>query len=340
MPNLNSRPKVYVTRQIPPPGLDLLAEQCDVTVHSDEMPPSRSEILKQIRGKDGLLCMLTDRVDAAVIDAASTLKVVSSFSVGVDHIDVPEATRRGVYITYTPGVLTDATADLAFALLMAAARRIAEGDHYVRSGSWKAGWSPTMLLGESVYGKTLGVVGLGRIGEAVAKRASGFRMKVLYYSRRRSPEKERGLGVDYSPLDALLKESDFVSLHIPLTGETRHLINRERLKSMKRNAILINTSRGPVVDEDALDEALENRWIAGAGLDVFSAEPLPKNSPFLRLRNVVLVPHIGSATNEARQRMSEISAKNLLAVLKGEEPPYLFNPDVKKIRPLSDAKVL
>ena len=310
-----------------------------MTVHSGETPPSREEILKQIRGKDGLLCMLTDRVDAAVIDAASTLKVVSSFSVGVDHIDVPEATRRGVYVTYTPGVLTDATADLAFALLMAAARRIAEADEYVRSWSWKAGWSPTMLLGEGVYGKTLGVVGLGRIGAAVAKRASGFQMKVLYYSRRRSPEKERTLGVEYRPLDALLKESDFVSLHIPLTEETRHLINRERLKSMKRNAILINTARGPVVDEDALAEVLENRWIAGAGLDVFSAEPLPTDSPFMRLRNVVLAPHIGSATNETRQLMSEISAKNLLAVLNGEEPPHLFNPDVKKIRPLSEAKM-
>lgn len=284
--------------------------------------------------------MLTDRVDAAVIDAASTLKVVASFSVGVDHIDVPEATRRGVYVTYTPGVLTDATADLAFALLMAAARRIAEADEYVRSGSWKAGWSPAMLLGEGVYGKTLGVVGLGRIGAAVAKRASGFRMKVLYYSRLRSPEKERMLGVEYRPLDALLKESDFVSLHIPLTEETRHFINRERLKSMKRNAILINTARGPVVDEDALAEALENRWIAGAGLDVFSAEPLPTDSPFMRLRTVVLAPHIGSATNETRQLMSEISAKNLLAVLKGEEPPHLFNPDVKKIRSLSEAKML
>ncbi|MCL4436898.1 MAG: D-glycerate dehydrogenase [Thaumarchaeota archaeon] len=340
MPNLNSRPKIYVTRQIPPPGLDILAEHCDVTVHSDEKPPSRDEILRQIRGKDGLLCMLTDRVDAAIIDAASKLRVVSSFSVGVDHIDVPEATRRGVYITYTPGVLTDATADLAFALLMAAARRIAEADQYVRSGRWKAGWSPTILLGEGVYGKTLGVVGLGRIGEAVAKRALGFRMRVLYYSRRRSPEKEMELGVEYCPLDALLKESDFVSLHIPLTEETRRLIDRERLKSMKRNAILINTARGPVVDEDALAEALEKRWIAGAGLDVFSAEPLPAGSPFLKLRNVVLAPHIGSATNETRRRMSEISARNLLAVLKGEEPPHLFNPDVKKIRPLSKTKML
>ncbi len=339
MPNLN-RPKIYVTRQIPPPGLDILAEHCEVTVHSGEKPPSRDEMLRQIGGKDGLLCMLTDRVDAEIIEAASALRVVSSFSVGVDHIDVPEATRRGVYITYTPGVLTDATADLAFALMMAAARRIAEADQYVRSGGWKVGWSPTMLLGEGVYSKTLGIIGLGRIGEAVAERASGFRMNVLYHSRRRSPEKEKKLGVKFRQIDALLKESDFVSLHIPLTEETWHLIDRERLKMMKRNAVLINTARGQVVDENALAEALENHWIAGAGLDVFSAEPLPADSPFLRLRNVVLAPHIGSATNETRRRMSEISAKNLLSVLKGEEPPHLFNPDVKRVRSLSDVKML
>jgi glyoxylate reductase len=340
MENLKGRPKIYVTRNIPPPGLDILAEHCEVTVHPREKPPSRDEVLRQIQGKDGLLCMLTDRVDAEIMGAASELRVVSSFSVGVDHIDVPEATRRGVYVTYTPGVLTDATADLAFALMMATARRISEADQYVRSGGWKAGWSPTMLLGQGVYGKTLGVVGLGRIGEAVAERASGFRMKVLYYSRHRSPEKEKKLGVKYTPLDALLKESDFVSLHIPLTEETRNLLDIEHLKMMKRNAILINTARGAVVDENALVEALENHWVAGAGLDVFSAEPLPEDSPFMRLRNVVLAPHIGSATNETRQLMSEISAKNLLAVLKGEEPLHLFNQDVKKIRPLSEAKML
>ncbi len=333
------KPRVYVTRRTLQPGLELLSSRCEVTVHQGEEPPSREELIRNIRGKDGLLCMLTDRIDSEVIGAAPSLKVISSFSVGVDHIDTAEATRRGIYVTYTPGVLTQATADLAFTLMMAAARRISEADRYVRNGEWKIGWSPTMLLGEEAYGKTLGIVGLGRIGSAVAERALGFRMKVLYHSRTRSPEKEKKLNVEYRSLNDLLKESDFVSLHIPFTEKTRQIIDRQKLGLMKKNAVLINTSRGQVVDEDALAEALEKGWIAGAGLDVYSTEPLPADSPLLKLKNTVLSPHIGSATHQTRSLMSEITAKNLLAVLKGEEPPYLFNPEVKETRPLSEIKV-
>ncbi len=335
-----TRPKVYVTRIIPQPGLELLETECEVIVHRGEEPPSREDLLRNIKGKEGLLCMLSDKVDTEVLDAAPSLRVISSFSVGVDHIDTSEATRRGVYVTYTPGVLTDATADLAFTLMVAAARRIAEADRYVRGGRWRVGWTPTLLLGEGVYGKTLGVVGLGRIGCAVAERAAGFRMKILYYSRTRNFEKEREMGVEYRPLKDLLKESDFVSLHVPLNEESHHLLDRQRLRLMKRSAILVNTSRGPVVDEDALAEALKKGWIAAAGLDVYRTEPLPLESPLLKLENIVLSPHLGSATHETRRLMSELSARNLLAVLKGEEPPHLYNPEVEKIRPLSDAKMI
>lgn len=334
------RPKIYVTRRIPQLGLNLLTKSCEVTVHQGEEPPSREELLRNIRGKDGLLCMLSDRIDSEIMDASPRLKVISSFSVGVDHIAISEATRRGIYVTHTPGVLTEATADLAFTLMMAVARRIPEADRYVRNGKWRVGWSPTMLLGEGVFSKTLGIVGLGRIGSAVAKRASGFGMKVLYNSQRRSPEKEEELKIEYRSLEGLLKESDYVSIHVPLTEETHHLIDRRRLKLMKRNAILINTSRGEVVDEDALAKALEKGWIAGAGLDVFSTEPLPTDSPLMKLKTTVLSPHIGSATHQTRDLMSKTSAKNLLAILKGEEPPHLFNPEVKKVRPLSEAKVI
>jgi len=335
-----ARPRVYVTRRVPPPGLELLSEECEVTVFEGEGPPDRSELMSGIRDRDGLLCTLSDRVDSEVLASASNLKVVSSFSVGVDHIDVAEATRMGIYVTYTPEVLTDATADMAFTLMLAAARRVAEADRYVRSGRWRVGWSPTLLLGEGVYGKTLGIVGLGRIGGAVAHRAAGFGMRIIYYGPRRHLEKERELSAEYKPLEDLLRESDFVSLHLPLTRDTYRLIGREELRLMKRSAILVNTSRGQIVDEEALVEALKEGWIAGAGLDVYWREPVKEGSGLLDLENVVLTPHIGSATREARSRMSEVSAKNLLAVLRGEEPLYLYNPDVKKVRSLSQARVM
>lgn len=283
--------------------------------------------------------MLTEKVDREVMEAGRDLVVVSTMSVGVDHIDLKEATNRGIYVCNTPGVLTEATADHTFALLIAAARRLAEVDHFVRAGKWLMPWSPTMFLGASVYGKTLGIVGLGLIGQAVAERAHGFKMKVLYYKRHRlSSIEEKELGVEYREFDELLKESDFVSLHVPATEETSNLVGEKELKLMKPTAILVNTSRGTVVDEKALVKALKARWIQGAGIDVWAKEPTDPDNPLFKLDNTVLAPHIGSATIEARTKMSELSARNLAAVLKGEMPVSLVNQDVLQSRPLEEVK--
>ncbi|MCD6444109.1 D-glycerate dehydrogenase [Candidatus Bathyarchaeota archaeon] len=333
------RPKVYVTRVIPPPGLDILKEHCEVELHTEEIPPSKEEIIEKVRDKDALLCLLTDKIDSEVMDAAPDLVVISTYSVGFDHIDIEEATRRGIYVTNTPGVLTDAVADFTWALLLSAARRVVEADRYVREGKWKVGWIPTLFLGAAVYGKTLGIVGLGRIGRAVAERAKGFNMKVLYYDIYRPPaEVEQKLGVEYRPLDELLKESDFVSLHVPLTKNTYHLIGERELRLMKKTAYLINTARGAVVDTYALAKALEEGWIAGAALDVHEKEPINMDHPILKLKNVVLAPHIASATIWTRSKMAEMAATNLIAVLKGEMPPNLVNKDVLKVRPLDQVK--
>ena len=340
VPPVLNKPRIYITREIPAKGLELLLRCCDITMHRGKEPPSREDIQINIQGKDGLLCMLTDKIDSEIIKTSDKLKVISSFSVGVDHIDTIEATKRGIYVTYTPGVLTNATADLAFALMMSAARRIAEGNRNVRNGSWRGGWAPNMLLGEGVYGKTLGIIGLGRIGTALAERASGFKMKIVYYNRNRLPNKEKKLNLEYRYLEDLLKESDFISLHVPLTDETHHLIDSQKLKKMKRNAILVNTARGQIVDEDDLADALEGGWISGAGIDVFSSEPLPADNRLSQLKNVVLTPHIGSATYHTRNLMSEISAMNLLGVLKGENPPYLFNIEVMNVRSLASIKMI
>ncbi len=319
------RPKVYVTFDLPPPGEELLRDACDVTVHQGEGPPARDELIRNLRGADALLCILTTRIDRDVIAAADRLKIISTMSVGFEHIDVAAATARGIYVGYTPGVLTDATADLAFSLLMAAARRIAEADRFVRSRSWKQ-WSPRLLLGQTIWGKTLGIVGLGRIGQAVAQRARGFNMRILYTDEtRRSPDEEQRLSVEYHPLDALIRESDFITLHVPLNDRTHHLIDDGRLKAMKRSAILVNTSRGAVVDQQALVAALKEQWIAGAGLDVFEQEPIAGDDPLLALDNVVLLPHIGSATHETRGKMAEIAARNILNVLAGKKPLYAVN---------------
>ncbi len=335
------KPKVYVTRRIPEPGISLIEESCDVTLHPCDEPPTHEEIVNRIRGKDALLCLLSDRIDREVMEAAPSLKVISTFSVGFEHIDVAEATRRGIYIGYTPGILTEATADLAFSLLLGVARRITEADRFLRGHRWMTAFSPSLLLGASVWGAALGVIGLGRIGKAVARRAKGFNMKVFYTKRTPlSREEEANLDVEYRPLEALLEQSDFVSLHTPLNGETRYLINEARLRLMKPNAILINTARGPVVDEAALVRALQDKWIAGAGLDVFEEEPIDPANPLFRLDNVVLLPHLGSATVQARSKMGEVAASNLLAVLHGEAPPGWLNPEVEKIRPLSHTRML
>ena len=335
------RPRVLVTRRIPEVGLQLLERFCDLKVRGSKLPPSKGELISLVGEVDGILCLLTDRIDEEVVRAGRRLRVISSYSVGFDHIDVEAATRMGIYVTNTPGVLTDATADHAWALLMAAARRVVEADSYVRSGGWTEGWSPTLFLGESVWGKTIGLIGFGRIGIAVARRARGFHMGILYYRRERAPAGlEEELSAEYKPLEDLLREADFVSLHVPLTDRTWHLIDEDKLRLMKPTAILVNTSRGSVVDQRALIKALKERWIAGAGLDVFEEEPIRPGDPLLRLKNVVLTPHIGSATRETRNKMAVMAAENLISVLKGEEPDHLVNPEVMKVRPLEKVKLL
>jgi glyoxylate reductase len=335
------KPKVFITRAIPESGINMVREHCDVTVHSGEVPPQGDELKHQVSDKDGIICLPGDKIDKALIDSAPRLKVISTFSVGFEHIDVEEATKQGIYIGYTPGILTDATSDLAFTLLLSMARKIPQCDKFVRAGEWKVIGSPLHLFGTSVWGTTLGIVGLGRIGKAMAARARGFSMKVLYTdSIRLDPKDEKGLGIEYRPLDDLLRQSDFVSLHAPLTPDTQHLINADKLKLMKPSAILINTARGSVIDEGALAIALKENWIAGAGLDVYEKEPIGPLNPLFALDNVILVPHMGSATTQTRSAMSELAARNLLSVLNGTPPPSWLNPEVEKIRPLSEAKMI
>ncbi|MEM3442479.1 MAG: glyoxylate reductase [Candidatus Bathyarchaeia archaeon] len=329
------KPKVYVTREIPEKGLRIIKKSFDAEVWQEYAPPPKEVILEKIRNVDGLVSLLSDKIDAEVFDAAPKLKIISQLAVGFDNIDLQEATKKGVYVTNTPEVLTDTTADFAWALLMAVARRVVEADKYVRSGQWKVGWHPSMFLGRDVYGATIGIVGAGRIGCAVAKRARVFNMKISYYSASSKPEMEKELGAKRVDLDTLLKKSDFISIHVPLKRETYHMINAEKLKLMKKTAYLINNSRGPIVDEKALYEALKEDRIAGAGLDVFENEPTPVDNPLLKLNNVVVAPHISSASYETRSRMAQMVAENLLAFFKGKKPLNLVNPEVMKIRPLS-----
>jgi glyoxylate reductase len=315
------KPKVFVGRRIPQPGLDKLQEHCDVMVWPHERPASPAELRAWVRNVEGFLSVAPDRVDEALLDAAPRLKVVSNHAVGVDNIDVEACRRRGVAVGNTPDVLTDSTADVAWTLLLATAWRVVEADYHVRSGAWK-GWSPTQYWGSDVSGMTLGIVGLGRIGQAVARRARGFGMTILYHSREAKPEAERELGVRRAGLEDLLRDSDFVSLNCALTDETRGLINEDRLAMMKPDAILVNTARGAVVDQAALTRSLQNGVIRGAGLDVFEAEPVPIDDPILQLPNVVLMPHLGSATERVRGKMSLLAANNLLAGLRGEPLPH------------------
>jgi len=334
------KPKVVMTRRILEPGPSIISQTCDLHVREERKPPTKQELIELAKDADGLLCLLSDRIDRDVYDACGKLRVVSTYSVGFDHIDVEEATKRGVYVCYTPGVLTQATADQAWTLLMAAARRLAEADRYVREGKWDIGWAPDLLLGYDVYGATIGIVGIGRIGQAVAERAKGFNMKVLYYDTVRREDLERQMGIEYCDLESLLKRSDFVSLHIPRTKDTVGLINEDNLKKMKPTAVLVNTSRGGIVDEKALYKALTNGWIFAAGLDVFEKEPTPPDNPLLRLPNIVVAPHIASATHQARSKMAEVAAKNLVNVLEGKEPLFLVNQEVKKVRPLDKVKMI
>lgn len=319
--------KVFVTRQISEEALEILRREAQVEVHLGNFPCPREEIMEQAKNAHGLVTMLNDRIDAEIINHGENLIVISNVAVGYDNIDVEAATRRGIYVTNTPGVLDDATADLAFALLLSIARRIPEADSFVRSGLWK-GWDPNLLLGSDLKGKTLGIIGLGRIGSEVARRAKCFKMNVIYYQRQRDIEKEKSIGVKYVSLDELLSTSDYVSLHVPLTSETRGMIGRKEINKMKNTAYLINTSRGPVVDEGALYDALKEGRIKGAALDVFLKEPVDPKNPLLKLKNLVVTPHIGSATVETRRRMAILAAENTVKALKNEVPSSLVNPQV------------
>ncbi|HEX8034741.1 MAG TPA: D-glycerate dehydrogenase [Ktedonobacterales bacterium] len=320
------KPRVFVSRIIPDAGLNLIREYCDATIWQEELPPPRETLLRETRDADGLVSLLTDRIDGELLDACPRLRVVSNMAVGFDNIDIPAATERGVLAGNTPGVLTETTADFAFALLMASARRIVEGVDYVHAGRWKT-WGPMLLMGADVHHATLGLVGLGRIGAEIAKRARGFDMRVLYYDVFRREDLEQSLHIEYAALDEVLAQADFVSVHTPLTPETHHLMNRERFAKMKSSAILINTARGPIVETDALVEALREGRIGGAALDVTDPEPLPADHPLVSMPNCIVVPHIASASAATRGKMAEIAARNLIAGLKGEPLPNGLNPD-------------
>lgn len=320
------KPRVYVTRIIPDQGLEQIRSFCDAKVWDDELPPPRDVLLREAREVDGLVSLLTDRIDPELMDACPKLRIVSNMAVGFDNIDIPAASERGILVGNTPGVLTETTADFAFALLMAAARRIVEGVDYVRAGNWKT-WGPMLLMGVDIHHATLGLVGLGRIGAEMAKRAHGFDMRVVYYDVQRREDLEQSMGITYLPLNDVLAQADFASIHTPLTPETHHLMNRERLRRMKSTGILINTSRGPVVETEALIEALRDGVIGGAALDVTEPEPLPADSPLVSLPNCIVVPHIASASGVTRGQMAEIAARNLIAGLKGEALPAGLNND-------------
>ncbi|HKZ93299.1 MAG TPA: glyoxylate reductase [Candidatus Bathyarchaeia archaeon] len=326
------KPKVYVTRDMPERGLRIIKEKFDAEVWPDYAPPPKKVIIEKAARADALATLLSDKIDSEVFDAAPKLKIVAQMAVGFDNIDIPEATKRGICVTNTPGVLTETTADFAWTLLMAVARRVVEGDKYVRTGQWKVGWHPMMLQGRDIYGATLGIVGLGRIGCAIAMRAKGFNMKVLYHDVVRRPDFEKEYGIEYVNIDHLFKNADFITVNVPLMKETHHLVNEQKLKMMKKTAYIINNARGPVVDEKALYKALKEGWIAGAGLDVFEQEPIPLDSPLLKLGNVVVAPHISSASYETRSKMAEMVAENLIAFFEGRTPPNLVNPDAVKMK--------
>jgi glyoxylate reductase len=322
-----AKPKVFVTRVIRDKGLEPVKENCQADIWPEELPPNRKTLLEHVQGVDGLLCLLTDRIDGEVMDAAGPgLRVISNHAVGFDNIDVDAATGRGIPVGNTPGILTNATADMAFALMMAAGRRVVEAEKFLRDGKWKT-WGPSLLLGVDFAGATLGIVGFGRIGQAVAKRASGFDMRVLYNDPSASPQYPK-LNAVSTELDTLLDESDFVSLHVPLSPGTRHLVDVAFLAKMKPNAVLVNTSRGGVLNQSALYKALKAKRIFAAALDVTDPEPLPLDSPLLELDNCIIVPHIASASVQSRDLMAYLSAKNLIAGLNGEKLPHCVNPEV------------
>jgi glyoxylate reductase len=322
---------VFVTRMIPKEGLSLITRNFETSVWPKEIPPSKEEIILNAKHCDGIVTLLTDPIDAEIIDNLPNLKVIAQYAVGYDNIDLKHATSKGIIVTNTPGVLTETTADLTWALILAASRRIVEADAFVRAGQWKVAWKPELLLGSDIHGATLGIVGMGKIGKAVARRACGFDMRILYTSRSIN-EKNSDLiempSAQRVELPILLKESDIVSLHVPLTPQTKHMIGKDEMAMMKPGAILINTSRGPVIHEQALYDALKSGHLGAAGLDVFTEEPIRPDNPLLSLANIVVVPHIGSASTQTRAVMAKMCAENLRTALHGERPPNIVNPEV------------
>ena len=327
-------PRVFVTRRIFPEALDLLGQAAQVEVWPHHAPPTSQELADKVGQAEGLVTNVMDRVDADLLDRAPKLRAISQVAVGLDNIDVAAASQRGILVGHTPGVLAKATADLGFAILMAAARRVSESERWVRSGSWEIAFHPMFWLGTDVHGATLGILGLGQTGLEMAKRAAGFDMRVIYHSRTRKPELEERYGLEYADLDALLSAADFVSLHLSLTAETRHFIAERELRAMKPTAILINLARGPGVDSRALYTALSEKWIQAAALDVTDPEPISPDDPLLTLDNLVITPHIGSASVASRREMCMLAARNLLAGLDGQPMEHCANPELYQSRGL------
>jgi glyoxylate reductase len=322
-----TKPSVFITRRLPT-DLAQLQQVANVEVWTERQPPPYDVLLEKVKAIDGLLCLLTDKIDPRLIAAATSLKVISQMAVGYDNIDIPTATVKHIPVGHTPGVLTDATADFTWTLLMAAARRVVEADRFTRAGEWRT-WEPDLLLGPNVTGATLGIIGFGRIGQAVARRAKGFEMRILYASKHQcDAELEQSLGVEFTSFQRLLQASDFITIHTPLSPETYHLFSDTQFDLMQQTAILINTARGAIVEPDALYRALTLGKIAGAALDVTEPEPIPTNSPLLTLDNLIIAPHIGSASRQTREKMATMAIANLIAGLKGEVLPNCVNPDV------------
>ncbi len=323
----NQQPEVVVTRRIPQNGLDILRRECKVQVWPERTPPGRDQLRDMVSSADGVIALLTDEFDGPLMDKAQQLKVISNYAVGYDNIDVAAATDRGIAVTNTPGVLTETTADMTMALLLAAARRVVEGDRAVRCGDWLS-WEPTYMLGRDLHHSRVGIIGMGRIGQAVARRVLGFSAEVVYTDTEPLEEIQRQMPVEYLSLEELLDSCDFVCIHVPLTEDTRHLLAAEQLQQMKKGSVLVNTSRGGVIEETALVQALREGPLAAAGLDVFDEEPLPTSHPLVRLDNVVLAPHLGSATVRTREAMARLAAENAAAVLRADQPRHIVNPEV------------
>lgn len=323
--------RVLLTRKLHNFAIKELRKRYDVEINHGRIPMPKKELLLKIRNKDGLICFPYDVIDSEIIDAAKNLKAISTYSVGYDHVDIKHATKKGIVVSYTPEILTRATADLTMTLVLTLLRRVVEGDRTIRNNKWKIIFGAYDFLGTDLYGKTLGILGMGRIGKAVTKRAKGFEMNVVYHNRNKlSNAKEKALGIKYTTLDHLFKSSDVISIHTPYTKDTHNLINLKLLRKMKRTAFLINTARGKIVNEKDLVLALKKKIIAGAALDVYQNEPINKNHPLAKMDNVVVTPHIGSSTNETRKAMTEITVQNLILSLSGKRPIYAVSLDFKK----------